>query len=316
MKKFIITIDTEGDNQWEWYPGSKISTQNTMYLPRFQELSNSYGFKPVWLTNYEMIMDPRFIEFARDVIRKDSGEIGMHLHAWNTPPYYELPIIEKGAPYLIEYPYEVMEQKIDVMTKLITEHLGVKPISHRAGRWAMDDRYFSLLSKYGYQVDCSVTPHNNWSKYPGQTEQSAGSDYSDADEQPKIIGNKMNEILEVPVTIRESHMPFIQSTINPKRIIGGIYMALKGQKLWLRPNGYNRKQMIYLIDRIYNSDSDYIMFMLHSSEMMPGGSPRFKTQESIENMYRDIDFVFKYASRKYEGITLKEYARNFMKKVN
>ena len=44
---FIITIDTEGD---------------------------------------EMAMSGVFVEFARDVVGRGAGEIGMHLHAWNSPP--------------------------------------------------------------------------------------------------------------------------------------------------------------------------------------------------------------------------------------
>ena len=55
MKKFIITIDTEGDNLWEWKFGDAITTENVKYLPRFQNLCNDFGFKPVWLTNYEII---------------------------------------------------------------------------------------------------------------------------------------------------------------------------------------------------------------------------------------------------------------------
>ena len=40
MKYFIITIDTEGDDQWNWKYGSKITTENVKYLPRFQKLCN------------------------------------------------------------------------------------------------------------------------------------------------------------------------------------------------------------------------------------------------------------------------------------
>ena len=54
MKKpaFIITIDTEGDNLWQNH--RVIKTENARYLARFQALCERFGFKPVWLTNYEM----------------------------------------------------------------------------------------------------------------------------------------------------------------------------------------------------------------------------------------------------------------------
>lgn len=48
MKHFIITVDTEGDNLWEYKKGTPIGTENAKYLPRFQSLCEKYGFKPVY----------------------------------------------------------------------------------------------------------------------------------------------------------------------------------------------------------------------------------------------------------------------------
>jgi len=42
-KKFIITIDTEGDNLWEWKEGMPLGTENVNCLPRFQKLCNKYN---------------------------------------------------------------------------------------------------------------------------------------------------------------------------------------------------------------------------------------------------------------------------------
>lgn len=71
---FIITIDTEGDNLWQNH--RVIKTENARYLARFQALCERFGFKPVWLTNYEMAIEPVFIEFARGRDRPRSGRGG------------------------------------------------------------------------------------------------------------------------------------------------------------------------------------------------------------------------------------------------
>lgn len=81
---FIITIDTEGDNQWA--DTKEIFTTNTKGLPRFQDLCNRYGYKPVYLTNYEMACDDEFVEFGKTCMHENQCEIGMHLHAWSSPP--------------------------------------------------------------------------------------------------------------------------------------------------------------------------------------------------------------------------------------
>ena len=88
MKKFLITIDTESDNQWDY--DNPISTENAKFLPRFQELCERYKFKPTWLTNYEMANDDFFCHYMKEKQDDCLCEIGMHLHAWNTPPDYSL----------------------------------------------------------------------------------------------------------------------------------------------------------------------------------------------------------------------------------
>ena len=50
------------------------------------------------------------------------------------------------------------------------------------------------------------------------------------------------------------------------------------------------------------------MFMLHSSELMPGGSPYFPDEVSIEKEYNTLKSLFDYLSAmSYEGITLNDY---------
>src|SRR6185436_12332483 len=117
---FLITIDTEGDDLWS--APRKITARNAGYLPRFQSLCERYGYKPVYLTNYEMAMSEAFVEFGRDVVARGTGEIGMHLHAWNSPPLEPLTSDDfRYQPFLIEYPARAMKEKIRVMTRLLEE---------------------------------------------------------------------------------------------------------------------------------------------------------------------------------------------------
>ena len=163
---FIITVDTEGDNLWE--KPREITTRNAAFLPRFQMLCERFRFKPVYLTNYEMAMSEVFLDFARDALSRGSCEIGMHLHAWNSPPIEPLTSDDYyHQPYLVEFPDRTMKEKIHVMTRLLEDRFSQKIISHRAGRWAFDGRYAAMLRHEGYLVDCSVTPGVDWSTSMG-----------------------------------------------------------------------------------------------------------------------------------------------------
>jgi hypothetical protein len=77
--------------------------------------------------------------------------------------------------------------------------------------------------------------------------------------------------------------------------------------LWLRPNGSNLRWMKRAIDLRAEAGHDYVEFMLHSSEFMPGGSPTFPSAASIESLYADMEQVFAYASARFTGLTLDEY---------
>ena len=118
--RFLLTIDTEGDNLWS--APTQITTRNAAFLPRFQTLCERFGFLPTYLTNYEMAIDQAFQGFARDGLRRQALEIGMHLHAWNSPPLVPLTDNDdKYMPFLIEYPEAQMRDKIAFMTDLLQE---------------------------------------------------------------------------------------------------------------------------------------------------------------------------------------------------
>ena len=156
-------------------------------------------------------------------------------------------------------------------------------------------------------MDCAVTLHVDWKTSLGQTEGSCGSDYSSAKDKPYSINTSNgSSVLEVPVTILRSHKLFLK-TSSAKNLARSIWHAMKGTELWIRPNGNNLEEMKYVLDHTYVSDRDYAMFMIHSSELMPGGSPTFKDERSIEKLYKDLEALFAYARVKYEGSTLKEY---------
>lgn len=303
-KYFIITIDTEADNQWE---SNTCTTNNSKFLGRFQELAEKYSYKPVWLTTYEMLQDNFFVSYFKEKQNAGNCEIGMHLHAWNNPPKYELLTKTNEKAYLIEYPINIMEKKICKLDNLISKKFGKKAISHRAGRWAMNNDYFHLLDKYGYKVDCSITPHVNWSKNLGATGIN-GIDYSNADESFSFMYN----LLEVPVTIKKIRLFEKNEIRNFKCLLKQFFYYVKGRYQWVRPDkSFNFSRIKKVID-ICSKKNEYIMFMIHSSELMPGGSPNFKNNDEIDKLYYLIEEIFKYTNKLgYKGITLREFYEYF-----
>ena len=310
---FIITIDTEGDDIWS--KPREITTRNAEYLPRFQSLCERFGYKPVYLTNYEMAMSGFFIDFGREVLARGAGEIGMHLHAWNSPPLVSLTGDDfRFQPYLIEYPDAVMREKIRTMTRLLEDSFDQAITSHRAGRLGFDERYARMLLDEGYRVDCSVSPGLDWRDTLGDPGGKGGTDYRTFPERPyffdpcDISAPARGEMLEVPMTIRSCalyrkapwiyRIPLLRQTAN--RVVSP---ALNH----LCPAESRLSGMLRAARGARAEGVDHVEFTLHSSELMPGGSPSFRDELDIERLYDDIELLFEELSSWCRGMTLKEF---------
>lgn len=312
---FLITIDTEGDNLWS--PPSTILTENARFLPRFQELCEKYGLKPTWLTNWEMVECPVYREFAADALARGQAEIGMHLHAWNNPPLDALTDDDfSKQPYLIQYSEPIMRQKIRALTDRLEDVFNVKMLSHRAGRWAFNESYARLLVEHGYQVDCSVTPHVCWRHedrrrlctvdYSGFPEEGYFADLDDISRQ-----SDRSLLLELPMTIlnveRPWHLQLATNLASLHTFGKRVANRFAPTKWWLRPDGLNGERMLATLDIALEQKRDYVEFMLHSSELMPSGSPRFGSERKIERLYDELERLFEKASQSFVGMTLSDY---------
>ena len=323
---FIITIDTEGDNLWA--RPREITTGNAAFLPRFQSLCERFHFKPVYLTNYEMAMSDGFVEFARDVVARGAGEVGMHLHAWNSPPLEPLTSDDFFfQPYLIEYPDRVMKEKIRTLTRLLEDRFDQPMISHRAGRWAFDGRYAAMLLEEGYCVDCSVTPGIDWRANPGKPDGNGGSNYATFPDRPyffspaAISAPAPGGLLEVPMTILSSRLyrtaawmyriPLLRRAAN--RVSPGLSWLCPIQPSLRAPLDRNRDVMLQMAQAARAEGVAPMEFMLHSSELMPGGSPNFQSARDIEHLYESLEVLFENLSSWCCGRTLKEFHASIAK---
>jgi hypothetical protein len=319
LGKFIVTIDTEGDDIWNG--PREITTRNALYLPRFQELCERFDLKPTYLVNYEMAVSPAFVEFGRDVLARGQGEIGMHLHAWNSPPIAALTADDiRYKPFLIEYPVEALRAKVDFMTKLLQDVFAIPITSHRAGRWAMNEQYVRTLIEYGYLTDCSVTPYVDWRGTLGNPVASGGSDYRNFPTEPYFIdpddigrpGN--SSLLEVPMTVSKRCNPAFRSVAQALLSRCGVPRNVLSRMLrnqWLRPNGFNGAAMVAQVEEAAAAGACHVEFMLHSSEFMPAGSPTFPDARSVERLYDDLEALFERGSALFGGATLAEFRHAF-----
>src|SRR5262249_5463734 len=147
--------------------------------------------------------------------------------------------------------------------------------------------------------DSSVSPNLDWRSTPGAPGGKGGNDYRAFPDRPyffdpgDIAAPAEGGLLEVPMTIRRSsvyrrapwvyRVPLLRQTVN--RVMSPALTHLCPAENGL--SGMLRAARGARFER-----ADHLDFSLHSSELMPGGSPRFRSESDIERLYDDLEVLF------------------------
>ncbi len=310
--KLAVTVDTEADGQWN--PGIPITTRNTAYWEPFQDLCDRHGIAPTYLITSEIAEDHR----ARDLLHRwearGAAEVGAHLHPWTTPPFFDRPGLrfnDSEHAFPCQLPDELLREKTTRLTTQITEAFGKRPTSYRAGRFGLDRRLARFLADDGYVVDSSVTPRWSWRSYPGMAGK-GGPDFRSHTPRPFAIrGSGPRGLLEIPVTLVATYdflrrWPLLLDAYRslPVRAARKIFASrwLAPQPIWLTPDPRYRDEDLQAAWR-YGSATDLeaAVMILHSSELMPGGSPFRPDAESVRDLLDCLDTFFAYVRGQGDG---------------
>jgi len=296
----ILSIDTEGDNLWAKGDGRVF--RNIERLPEFQGFCEELRLRPTYLVAYEVIENDKARAVIQQLARNGNCEIGAHLHAWLTPPYYE-PLEPPGKhPYLHEYPEELRLAKLETVTTAIEDAIGKRATSYRGGRWSMDAYTMCALDRLGYAVDTTVTPFVSWTRTPGT--KSGGPNFVAAPTWPyhpaadnPVEPGELN-ILEVP----PSHRPKGIIPHSLYRAVGRRFgedprlwrMALRyflnrlGRAVHPNPASESPSRLSWLARRVARENAPVLNLSFHSSELMAGGAPWVVTEQDQERTWASI----------------------------
>jgi hypothetical protein len=308
--EFILTIDTEGDNQWDH--GRELASENIKYIPRFQELCNKYDIKPTYLITSEVCDDEYAKRIFSEYISQGKAEVGAHLHAWTTPPFMDnegYRFNDENHPFANELPESLIIEKVRYLTSQIEASFGKRPVSFRSGRYGFNGNIARILSENSYIVDSSVTPYTNWALSKGMPGGKGGPDFSDKLPFPYFYYFAGSSLLEIPVTILPTVYPL---TMNNKvtqyyfRHVDKILFLrqlkkyiFKDQPLWLRPFEWTTDNLFKeLVDEAARIKLPFLVMMFHSSELMPGCSIYRKDKDAIERLYKQLTNFFSFLIEK------------------
>jgi hypothetical protein len=321
--KFILTIDTEGDNQWDH--GRELTVENIKFVPRFQKLCEKYLIKPTYLVTSEVCEDAFARKFFSDLVLRDKAEIGTHLHSWTTPPFLNRDGFRYNDPnhaFATEVPEELLIDKVRNITNQIESAFGKRPLSYRSGRFGFDENLARILADNSYLIDSSVTPYCSWTENKGLSDGKGGPDFLESTPFPYRYNFENNSLLEIPVTILPTSFPFnrynklavsyfrnVDKSIMLKVLRKLFY---RNQPIWLRPNSWMNIHLFNnLLDEAARIKLPYLVMMFHSSELMPGCSIYRPDEDSIERLYGLLELFFvSLREKNVASITLIEAAKS------
>lgn len=274
MKKLYITIDTEMDASKHWvksYPPEYSSILEGI-PQRLRPIWDEVDAHPIYFVSPEVLYEEKCCEILKNEIVK-GAIIGAHLH----PEYIEPDSmwgegIEKIEPQFPCSAYDTTTEsvKIQNLTKLIQDKLGVTPIWYRAARFGADEDTLHTLAKLGYQYDTSYTPGTDWSDR-------GGPDHSKVPHAPyeqewrestKEGKTEILRITEVPITIDGKRFGIIG------KLLGSNWLFYK----WLRPSHMTYLELKAMIEKADKNNVDILVMMFHSMEVMINKTPYVRTK--------------------------------------
>lgn len=274
---FLLTIEFDG------------GTDQLRLAARMQILARKYGFRPTWLVGPEALNHPTALEPLARWQREGEAEVGALVDPGRVPPLVDLGVIAEGRkPLLTDYPDSVMDEKLAWFTATLGVAMGRSPVTIRVVRPAVDDRYYSLLSKHGYKVDLTVVPHAK----------SSGADFTSYSEKAYLTPQG---VLEVPRMVRRrKYGPFIEDLLLLPGWAGVVARAVFPTLRCFRLRKGNGSVVRSLLREGVRTPPTHYDLRISSRDWNRG-----------ESLVRELERVLAAAQTAVQGMTAEEYLQRF-----
>jgi hypothetical protein len=304
--KVVVTIDVEEEGLFRGrYHSHGSSVNNVSELTKLDSIFREWGVRPTLLVTYPVAAHERHQHFLMNLRDKWHGEIGAHLHWWNTPPLEKLPYPEPIPSRLI--PRELLQAKISKLFGVL-KSMGASPTSFRMGRFNMSPGLFSVLKDTGITVDSSIAPMHRYLGGPDHLCAPIDPYFPDPDDPRRQGASKLLEvpITNVPIVGGLGHfLERLPESLIPRDWVSWFAMYLGSLSVQPMGTGLRRMKAAACLHRARGGRVLTIFF--HSSELMPGANPQHSTDHQVGRFLKRLrDFFAWLHSQQAEFLTLSE----------
>jgi hypothetical protein len=303
--QLLVSVDTEEDN---WVPVREgITLENLRELPRLHRFLRQLELRPTYFVDHPVASTPWTVDVLRAVAAEGGGEIGAHLHPWNTPPLREA--FSEANTMLRNLPADLQRAKLETLREALTAVTGRPPTSFRAGRFGLGRETVAALLETGFDVDSSVTPFVSWAAYGD------GSDFDgapidcyrlDGRGDPRVPVPE-GRLREVPVSCGFTRRPYARVARLYRRLTSDPLRRLPLASLatrtgWVRrvigsPETNPVQDLLALARCSIEEGARFVHFFWHSPTLVPGLSPFVRSHGDRERFYRSLSQVMEGLAR-------------------
>lgn len=295
--RVIISLDVEEEGLFSGSYERLIPTvRNVQYIKALKPLSLEFGIPLTLLCAHSVFKDKKACAVLEELRDHADAEIGAHLHHWNTPPLSSR--LESGSPERThKLAPELLRQKLKTLLAAGREFQGEPLRSFRMGRWDLKAELLPMLAEEGIEVDSSICPLRAFK---------GGADHFLAPVDPYWRQTPNGRILEAPIS-QIAILPALAKgwhSIWSKKpeILDSFHFfgAMSANPLW-HSAAVMRQAARFHIRR----GGKVLNLFLHSSELMPGGSPHIPDQAVAERMLKKLKSFIAWLFKTYTCVGIR-----------
>lgn len=297
--RIVISLDVEEEGLFSGRYAERPTVRNVASLLKLRPLSQRFNFPLTLLCSYAVFRDRNAQKVLEEMRDKAGAEIGLHLHHWSTPPLPEARDRNLSPERTHLLPSRLLRERLYNLAEEGRKFQSASLTSFRMGRWDLKAGLLPMLEELGITVDSSICPLRS---FPG------GADHFLAPADPywhKFSNGR--QILEAPITQIpiNAGLARLWETVwkkNPQMLDKfHFFGALSANPLW------HSEAVMKQATRLHVARGGKLLnLFLHSSELMPGGSPHVPDARAADRIVKKLESFCDYLVNNYNcaGITM------------
>jgi hypothetical protein len=290
--ELLVVVDTEEEFDWgQPFSRDAVATRSIPAQDGAHRIYDRFGLVPTYVVDYPVATDPAAVAYLRRLMEEGRAEIGAHLHPWVTPPHREQ--VSTRNSYHCNLPAELERAKLEALTDAIERGFGKRPVIFKAGRYGFGPSTKEALIALGYQVDCSLLPHND-------LRGDGGPNFLDAPDEPHWLDREAG-LFEVPLTAGYlgrlprlgGMMPWLfdNRTATRAHLPGLLSRSNLVTRSRLTPEGVSAREQCRLIDAMVRQGKRTFSLCYHSPSLAPGNTPYVRSDADLQDFLARIETV-------------------------